>query len=181
MIKLLEKDKKLIFESIRDVPNFPKKGILFKDVTTLLNNARTFNILMNHLESRYVSYNLDYVAGIDARGFIFGAVLADRLNIGFVPIRKSGKLPSETISEKYALEYGFDEVQIHCDAFCNKKKSRVLLVDDLLATGGTAAASELLINKVGANCIECCFIVELDSLKGRDKINSEIYSVLNFM
>ncbi len=180
MTKLSVENRKILFKSIRNIPNFPKKEIIFKDITTLLNNPKAFDILMNHLESRYSSYNLDYVVGIDARGFIFGSVLADRLNVGFVPIRKNGKLPAETISEKYELEYGFDEVQIHTDAFCDKENPRVLLVDDLIATGGTAAAAELLINKAGANCIECCFVMELDSLKGRDKIKGEIYSVLNF-
>jgi len=115
---------------------------------------------MKHLKNRYESYNLDYIAGIDARGFIFGAALANMLGIGFVPIRKKGKLPYTTVSEKYSLEYGYDEVEIHIDAFA-KENARVLLIDDLLATGGTASAASKLIDKVGANCVEACFIVEL--------------------
>ena len=177
---LSEKNKKMLLKSIRDIQNFPKKGILFKDITTLLNNKEAFRVLMNHLEDRYKSYDLDYVAGIDARGFIFGAVLADRLNVGFVPIRKKGKLPGDIIAQKYDLEYGSDEIHIHTDAFGEKINARVLLIDDLLATGGTARASESLIVKAGAKCVECCFVIELLSLKGRDNIKSNIYGVLSF-
>jgi adenine phosphoribosyltransferase len=141
---------------------------------------------MNHLEERYKEYNLDYIAGIDARGFIFGSALADRLNIGFVPVRKKGKLPYKTVSEKYSLEYGFDEVEIHIDAFGGGKDGeaeqsytpKVLLIDDLMATGGTASAVSKLIEKVGADCVECCFIIELTFLGGREKIDKPIYSVL---
>ncbi len=179
MSALTAQDKKIIEDSIRDIPDFPKPGIVFKDITTILNNAQAFKTLMNHIETRYKSYNLDYVAGIDARGFIFGAILADRLNVGFVPIRKKGKLPFTTVAEKYSLEYGFDEVEVHIDAF-PKEAARVLLIDDLIATGGTAKAAASLINKVGANCVEACFIAELDFLKGRDGIEAEVYSVLHF-
>ena len=133
---------------------------------------------MTHLEGRYKSYGLDYIAGIDARGFIFGSILADRLNIGFVPIRKKGKLPYTTVAEKYALEYGVDEVEVHIDAF-PKENAQVLLIDDLIATGGTAKAAVSLINKVGANCVEACFILELDFLKGQEGMNTEVYSVLH--
>ena len=142
-------DKKIILDSIRDIPDFPKAGIVFKDITTLLNNPKALNTLMNHLEKRYQSYELDYIAGIDARGFIFGSILADRLKVGFVPVRKKGKLPYTTVAEKYALEYGVDEVEIHIDAF-PKENARVLLIDDLIATGGTAKAAVSLINKVDA-------------------------------
>ena len=135
---------------------------------------------MNHLENRYRKYNLDYIAGIDARGFIFGSILADRLNIGFVPVRKKGKLPYTTVAEKYSLEYGFDEVEIHIDAFEHKKDARVLLIDDLIATGGTAKAAANLINKVEAKCVECCFIAELTFLNGKEGIDTPIYSVLSF-
>ncbi|MCB4764423.1 MAG: adenine phosphoribosyltransferase [Sulfurovum sp.] len=171
-------EKKIIIESIRDIPDFPKSGIVFKDMTTLLNNPIAYKTLMDHLEVRYKSYNLDYIAGIDARGFIFGAALADRLNIGFVPVRKKGKLPYTTISEKYLLEYGFDEVEIHIDAFNKNKEAKVLLVDDLIATGGTAKAVTSLIHKVGAQCVEACFILELAFLKGREKFSMPVYSVL---
>ena len=171
-------DKQILEASIRDIPNFPKEGIVFKDITTLLNNPEAFKTLMNHLEERYNSYDLDYIAGIDARGFIFGAVLADRLNIGFVPVRKKGKLPYTTVSEKYALEYGVDEVEVHIDAF-PKENARVLLIDDLIATGGTAKAAASLIGKVGANCVEACFILELDFLKGKDNMGCDVYSVMH--
>jgi len=184
MSTLNQKEKEIILESIRDIPDFPKPGIIFKDISTLLNNPKAFKVLMDHLEERYSSYNLDYIAGIDARGFIFGSILADRLGIGFVPVRKKGKLPYTTVAEKYSLEYGFDEVEIHIDAFgengCGStgKKSRVLLIDDLIATGGTAKAAESLIDKVGADCVECCFILELAFLKGREGFRSSVYSVL---
>ena len=178
MATLTLEDKRVLEDSIRDIPNFPKEGIIFKDITTLLNNPKALKILMNHLEERYKSYNLDYIAGIDARGFIFGSILADRLGVGFVPVRKKEKLPYTTVAEKYSLEYGFDEVEVHIDAF-PKENSRVLLIDDLIATGGTAKAAVSLIDKVGANCVEACFILELDFLKGRDGIDSEVYSVLH--
>ena len=171
------KDLKIVEESIRVIPDFPKPGIMFKDITTLLNNAEAFSVLMKHLKDRYESYNLDYIAGIDARGFIFGAALANMLGIGFVPIRKKGKLPYTTVSEKYSLEYGYDEVEIHIDAF-TKENARVLLIDDLLATGGTASAASKLIDKVGANCVEACFIVELAFLEGSKKLTTPVYSII---
>jgi len=179
---LNENDKEILRNSIRDIKDFPKDGIIFKDITTLLNDKKAFKILMNHLENRYKNYNLDYIAGIDSRGFIFGSVLADRLNIGFVPVRKKGKLPSTTISEKYSLEYGFDEVEIHTDAFHNKKNAKVLLIDDLIATGGTAEASIKLIKNIGANCVEICFLINLEFLNGVKKIENltEVYSVLKY-
>jgi len=168
----------LIKNSIRVVPDFPKPGIMFKDITTLLNNKEAFNALMEILEERYRDYNLDFIAGIDARGFIFGAALATRLNLGFVPIRKKGKLPYTSVSEKYALEYGVDAVEIHIDAFRNKKEARVLLIDDLLATGGTAAAASRLIQRVGAKCVEACFIIELAFLNGKDKLQTPVFSII---
>lgn len=185
MSKLSDKDRDIIVGSIRDIHDFPKPGIVFKDITTMLNNPQAYKTLMDHIEARYESYDLDYIAGIDARGFIFGATLADRLGIGFVPIRKKGKLPYTTVAEKYSLEYGFDEVEIHIDAFgedgihhTTGRKSRVLLIDDLIATGGTAKAAENLINSIGAECVECCFVMELTFLNGKDGFKSEVYSVL---
>jgi adenine phosphoribosyltransferase len=178
MSTLSTKDKVILESSIRDIPDFPKEGIVFKDITTLLNNPEAFKTLMNHLEARYKTYDLDYIAGIDARGFIFGAVLADRLNIGFVPVRKKGKLPYTTVAEKYALEYGVDEVEVHIDAF-PKEDARVLLIDDLIATGGTAKAAASLIGKVGADCVEACFILELDFLNGKEGMNCDVYSVMH--
>jgi len=178
-MSLSQADKKLIENSIRDVKDFPKEGIVFKDITTLLNNKSAFKALMDHLEDRYKSYDLDFIAGIDSRGFIFGAALADRLEIGFVPVRKKGKLPSTTVCEKYELEYGFDEVEIHLDAF-PKENPRVLLIDDLIATGGTARASAKLIKKIGAELVEVCFLINLKFLEGDKKLSAHapIYSVL---
>jgi len=177
-------EKKIITDAIRDIPDFPKPGIIFKDITTLLANPNAFKVLMDHLEKRYATYELDYIAGIDARGFIFGSILADRLGVGFVPIRKKGKLPYTTVSQKYSLEYGFDEVEIHIDAFgedgmaCHGKPSNVLLIDDLIATGGTAKAAATLINQVGAKCVESCFILELSFLKAKESFPTDVYSVL---
>jgi len=179
---LSPQERQILLESIRDIPNFPKPGIVFKDITTLLSNPKAYHTLISHLENRYKNYDLDYIAGIDARGFIFAAALADRLNIGFVPVRKKGKLPYTTVAEKYSLEYGFDEVEIHIDAFASKehdgKGVKVLLIDDLIATGGTAKAASNLIDKVGADCVEVCFILELVFLKGREGIKAPVYSVL---
>ena len=176
-------DKNIILDSIRDIPDFPKPGIVFKDITTLLSNPKALDTLMTHLENRYKTYDLDYIAGIDASGFIFGSILADRLGLGFVPVRKKGKLPYTTVAEKYSLEYGFDEVEIHIDAFASKKSdgkgAKVLLIDDLIATGGTAKAAASLIDKVGAICVEVCFIMELDFLHGREGFNAPVYSVIH--
>jgi len=172
--------EELLMDSIRDVKDFPKPGIVFKDITTLLNNPEAFEVLMYHLEQRYKDYGLEYIAGIDSRGFIFGAALATRLKIAFVPIRKKGKLPFTTIAEKYSLEYGFDEVEIHIDAFHGKKGAKVLLIDDLIATGGTAQAAAKLIKDAGATCVEACFVLGLTFLEGIKNLSKETpcYSVL---
>jgi adenine phosphoribosyltransferase len=177
---LKSEDKKIITDAIREIPDFPKPGIVFKDISTILNNAEAFGLLMDHLKERYLSMELDFVAGIDARGFIFGAALARDLGVGFVPVRKKGKLPYTTISEKYSLEYGFDEVEIHIDAFRGIKDARVLLIDDLIATGGTAFAAANLIEKSGGKCVESCFIMSLDFLGGSKKLENiaPVYSVL---
>lgn len=176
---LREVDKKNILSSIRDIPDFPKPGILFKDITTLLNNKDAFKLLMNHLEEKYKNKNIDFVAGAESRGFIFGAPLADRIGAGFVPIRKPKKLPYTTIAEKYSLEYGYDEVEMHIDAFRDVKNPKVLFIDDLIATGGTAKASISLIKKAGAASVEACFIIELTELNGAGNIKEcEVYSVL---
>ncbi len=169
---LSHQDRKIITDSIRDIKDFPKAGIVFKDITTLLNNPKAFNILLEHLKDRYSSYNLTHIAGIESRGFMFAAPLAQMLGVGFVPIRKKGKLPYTTISEKYALEYGFDEVEIHIDAFSSSDNPKVLLIDDLLATGGTASASASLIKQAGAECVEACFIIGLGFLDGDKKVSS---------
>lgn len=179
-IVLNENDKKVLLESIRSVNDFPKAGIVFKDITTLLNNKDAFQLLMNHLEERYKSYNLDYVAGIDSRGFIFGAALADRLGIGFVPVRKKGKLPTTTVCEKYELEYGFDEIEVHLDAFNNQKNVNVLLIDDIIVSGGTAGAAANLIKKLDVNLVEVCFLMNIQILDGAKKLKelAPVYSVL---
>jgi len=175
---LSSEDREFILSSIRTIPDFPKEGIQFKDITTLLNNPKAMKVLMNHLEDRYRDMDIDFVAGIESRGFIFGSILADRLGVGFVPIRKKGKLPYTTVAEKYALEYGFDEVEIHIDAFSSIDNPRVLIIDDLIATGGTVSAAANLVEKVGAEVVECCFILELKFLNGREKLNSSVYSVI---
>ena len=173
-------ERKILEDSIRDIKDFPKEGIVFKDITTLLNNKEAFAVLMNHLYMKYKEYNLDYVAGIDARGFIFGAALAQMLKIGFVPIRKKGKLPYTTIGEKYALEYGVDEIEVHIDAFGEQKGAKVLLIDDLIATGGTANAAATLINQTGAECVEACFIIGLTFLDGIKKLEEKtpVYTLI---
>jgi len=180
-VNLSEREKKQILESIRDIPDFPKPGIIFKDITTLLNNPKAFKILMDHLEEHYKDAGIDYIAGAESRGFIFGAPLADRLGAGFVPIRKPGKLPFTTIAEKYSLEYGFDEVEIHIDAFSGKPNPKVLFIDDLIATGGTANASINLIKKAGAASVDACFIINLAFLKGIERLSADttVYSVLD--
>ena len=173
-------ERKIIESSIRDIPDFPKPGIVFKDITTILNNAEAYGVLMNHLYQRYKEYNLNYIAGIDARGFIFGAALAQMLGVGFVPIRKKGKLPYTTISEKYTLEYGVDEVEVHIDAFHGVENARVLLIDDLVATGGTADAAASLISQAGAICVESCFIMGLTFLDGIKKLEEKapVYALI---
>ncbi|MBQ7135767.1 adenine phosphoribosyltransferase [Campylobacter sp.] len=153
--------KEYLNSIIREVADFPKPGILFKDITTLLGDAKAFEFLMEHLYDRYKDKNLDYIVGIESRGFIFGATLANKLGVGFVPARKPNKLPYTTISQKYSLEYGIDELQMHIDAFGNKPGANVLLIDDLIATGGTAKAACEMISKLGANLIELAFIIDI--------------------
>ena len=175
-----DQDKQDLINSIRDVPDYPKPGVLFKDITTLLNNPVQFAKLIGGLAERYKSMGLDYIAGVDSRGFIFGAPLALKLGIGFVPIRKAGKLPSKTISESYSLEYGEDELEMHIDAFHGKTGAKVLLIDDLIATGGTAVAAAKLIGRVEAECVEACFLISLEFLGGRRELEAvtPVYSVI---
>lgn len=178
-----QKEKEVIAQAIRDIPDFPKPGILYKDITTLLGNHAAYALLMNGLAEKYRGYGLEYVCGIESRGFIFGAALAAKLEIGFVPIRKKGKLPGTTIAEKYALEYGFDEVEIHIDAFAERENPKVLLIDDLIATGGTAKAATKLIRDANARCVEACFIMDLAFLGGSEKLKSltPVYTVLEIV
>jgi adenine phosphoribosyltransferase len=154
--------------SIRDVPDFPKKGILFKDITTLLRDPRAYRQSLDLFVALCGDLHIDTVAGIESRGFIFGSVLADRLGVGFVPVRKVGKLPARTVKVTYDLEYGTDSVEIHADAF--EKGQSVLIVDDVIATGGTAAAVGNLVESVGARVAAFAFVVELSFLNGREKL-----------
>lgn len=164
---------------IRTIPDFPKKGIMFRDITTLLKDPEGWKFTIQELTNRYKDKNIDVVAGIESRGFIFGGVLAEKLGVGFVPIRKAGKLPGETESEEYALEYGTDKIEVHKDAI--EKGQRVLLIDDLIATGGTAQAACKLIEKLGGEIIECSFIVDLPDLKGKEKLNKyPVYTMVEF-
>lgn len=168
-------------QSIRKIPDYPKPGILFYDITTLIGNGEVFAELIQSLAARYKDSAIDYIAGIESRGFIFGSALACALGVGFVPIRKKGKLPFTTVSEKYSLEYGFDEMEIHIDAFESKKNARVVLIDDLIATGGTAQAGVKLIKTLGAQCVEAVFILHLRALGGKAKIEElcDVHCVLD--
>jgi adenine phosphoribosyltransferase len=164
---------------IRDIPDFPKKGIIFKDITTLLADAQSFQKMIDLLSHRYVGQKVDKVIGVEARGFIIGAALAYKLGAGIVLVRKPGKLPSETYKKTYDLEYGTDTLEIHIDAV--KKGEKVLIADDLLATGGTMAAVVEMVNVMGGEIIECCFMTELEFLHGRDKLpQGKVFSLLKF-
>ena len=170
-----------IKSKIRTVPHWPKQGIMFRDITTLLKDPEGFRLVMDEFEKRYKKMDFDVIAGIESRGFIIGAALADRLGKGFVPIRKKGKLPAETESVEYDLEYGKDTIEVHKDAIM--KGSRVLLVDDLVATAGTCIAAASLIEKIGGKIVECSFLVELPELRGREKLENKgykVYSVVQF-
>ena len=164
---------------IRDVPDFPKPGILFKDVTPLLANVSAFQEVIDYFARRFCESKIDKVVGIESRGFIFAAALAYRLDAGFVPIRKRGKLPWQTVGVEYSLEYGTDAIEMHADAIA--ASDRVLLVDDLLATGGTASAAGQVIAKGSASIRACLFVVELDFLEGRQRLpGQEIMSLLHY-
>lgn len=164
-------------QAIRDVPDFPQKGVIFKDITPILNDAALFELTINLFAESTKRKDIDYIAGVEARGFIFGAALALQLGCGFVPIRKPGKLPYKIFQEEYALEYGTDSVEIHQDAFENGKQ--VLLIDDLLATGGTALAAAKLIEKCNAQVVGIRFLIELEFLKGLQKLKD--YDVQSFI
>jgi adenine phosphoribosyltransferase len=164
---------------IRAVPDFPIKGILFYDITTLLKDKKGFATLIDALSEHYIDKQIDLVLGMEARGFIFGPAVAYRLNAGFVPIRKPKKLPAATASIEYELEYGKNTLEIHKDAI--QKGQHVIIVDDLLATGGTAAATVQLAESLGADVVGCGFVVELDFLKGRQKLgNYDVFSLLHY-
>ena len=166
-------------QKIRDVPDFPKPGIVFKDITPLLGDVRSFQTVIDAFAKRYAEKGVDAIAAVESRGFIFGAALAYRIDAGFIPVRKKGKLPYKTESVEYALEYGTDRIEMHQDAL--HKGSRILVLDDVLATGGTAKATCDLVEKMGGQIIECAFVVELGFLNGREKLKGrEIFSLLQY-
>jgi adenine phosphoribosyltransferase len=165
---------------IRNVPDFPKAGIQFKDITTLLQRPDAFREVIGDLKARYAGRQVDVIVGVEARGFIFGAALAYAMDLPFVPARKKGKLPAKTIAESFDLEYGTDTVEIHVDAL--KPGQHVVILDDLLATGGTVAAVARLVQRLGAEVMEAAFVVELPLLKGREKLAGiPVHTMVEFM
>jgi adenine phosphoribosyltransferase len=163
----LENDLKA---SIRTIPDYPKPGIMFRDITTLLGNARAFRRAVDELVQPWAGSKIDKVAGMEARGFILGGAVAHQVSAGFVPIRKKGKLPHTTVKIVYSLEYGLDEMEVHADAI--EKGERVILIDDLIATGGTAEGAVKLLRQIGANVIAACFIIDLPELGGAAKLRA---------
>lgn len=167
-------------DKIRAVQDFPKPGIVFRDITTALKDADTLKVMIDYLCEQFKDVKIDYIAGIESRGFIFGMPMAYKLDAGFVPIRKPKKLPAATYSQEYELEYGTDKIEVHQDAF--EKGANVLIVDDLLATGGTAEAACKLVKKTGANLVGIAFLIELEALKGREKLidSPKVVSMLKY-
>lgn len=166
---------------IRTIPHYPKQGVMFRDVTTLLKDAKGLRGAVDELVARYKDVDIDKIVGIEARGFIFGAQLAYALGKGFVPIRKKGKLPAQTLTHDYELEYGTDSIEIHVDAIDSGEN--VLLVDDLIATGGTAGAACTLLERMGAQIVECCFIIDLPDIGGRarlEKCGRKVFALCDF-
>ena len=174
----LENDLK---DAIRTIPDYPKKGIMFRDITTLLGNARAFRRAVDELVQPWAGMKIDKVAGMEARGFILGGAVAHQVSAGFVPIRKKGKLPHTTVRIAYSLEYGIDEMEMHEDAV--KKGERVILVDDLIATGGTAEGAVKLLRQMGAEVLAACFVIDLPELGGADKLrkmNVPVRTLISF-
>lgn len=164
---------------IRDIPDFPKEGILFRDITTLLKDVKGLKDIIDIFSERYKNKDIKYILGADARGFIFGAAIAYNIGAGFVPIRKKGKLPYKKITESYDLEYGSNAIEIHEDAI--ERGDKVVIVDDLLATGGTAKAMVDLVNKLGGDIEELAFMIELEDLDGRSKLgDNKVFSILKY-
>ena len=166
---------------IRTIPHYPKQNVMYRDITTLLKDSVSFRATINELVKRYTGAKIDVVAAIEARGFIIGAALAFQLGVGFVPIRKKGKLPAETVGQDYELEYGTDRIEMHVDAV--SKGDYVLLVDDLIATGGTAEAACKLVENMGGTITECCFVVDLPDLGGRKRLEEngqKVFSLCEF-
>jgi adenine phosphoribosyltransferase len=167
--------------SVRSIPDYPKPGIVFRDITTLLGDARAFRRAVDELVHPYAGGKVDKIAGIEARGFILGGAVAHQLSTGFVPIRKKGKLPHQTVSIAYSLEYGVDEMEMHADAI--GQEERVILVDDLIATGGTAVAAVNLLRRIGAALVGACFIIDLPDLGGAEKLRAlgvEVRTLMSF-
>lgn len=164
--------------NIRDIPDFPKKGIIFKDITPLLADPKAFKLAVDLIADNYKNKKVDKILGAEARGFIIGSALAYKLNAGFIPARKPGKLPSTVASVQYALEYGVDSLEMHDDAIANGQN--ILIVDDVLATGGTAAAKIDLIKKMGGNHIGSAFLIELSFLNGAQKLDGDIFSLIKY-
>ncbi|MGO4449043.1 adenine phosphoribosyltransferase [Phyllobacterium sp. TAF24] len=162
--------KQTLMDAIRNIPDYPKPGVMFRDITTLLGNARAFRRAIDELVHPYAGGKVDKVAGVEARGFIIGGAMAHQLSSGFVPIRKKGKLPHDTVRIAYSLEYGVDEMEMHRDAIVPGEK--VILVDDLIATGGTAEAAVKLLQQMGADIVSACFIIDLPDLGGRRKLEA---------
>lgn len=181
------RDIESIKNAIRDIPDFPKPGIVFKDISTLTSNPEAFKLVTDLFYEQLKDLKIDYLVALESRGFIFAGPLAQKLNAGITLVRKPGKLPGKTVSHSYELEYGSDTIEIHEDAFDNAVKNsssgkKVLIIDDLLATGGTAAAAAELIQKVGGELVGAAFVVELDFLNGREKLPeaTEIYSLVHY-
>jgi len=165
--------------TIRSIPHWPIESVTFRDITTLMENPEAFKHACDCLFERYQNKNIDKIVAIDARGFVFGSVLAYHLNVGLVLVRKKGKLPSSTIQADYTLEYGTNTVEMHDDSL--SKGERVVIVDDLIATGGTVSAAAKLVEQLGGNIVECAFVIELPDLKGREKIsNYPVFSLVSF-
>jgi len=162
---------------IRTIPHYPRQGIMFRDITSLLKDPVGYRVMINELVNRYTGERIDKVAGIEARGFIIGAALAYLLGVGFIPIRKKGKLPAKTVGHDYDLEYGSDRIEIHADAI--DKGEKILLVDDLIATGGTAEAAAALIEKIGGKVVECCFVIDLPDIGGATRLRDKGYKVFS--
>lgn len=166
---------------IRTIPHYPKPGIMFRDITTLLKDPVGFQFTIQEIVNRYSTWKIDKIAAIESRGFIIGAPVAYALGLGFVPIRKQGKLPAEAVGHDYQLEYGQDRIEIHLDAI--EPGDRVLVVDDLIATGGTAEAASQLIRKMGGTVVECCFIIDLPDVGGRKRLQQQglnVFSLCEF-
>ncbi|MCJ8238574.1 adenine phosphoribosyltransferase [Peteryoungia algae] len=167
--------------AIRSIPDYPKPGIIFRDITTLLGDARAFRRAIDELVQPYAGLKIDKIAGMEARGFILGGAVAHQLSAGFAPIRKKGKLPHETVRIAYSLEYGVDEMEIHMDAV--KPGEKVILVDDLIATGGTAVGAVQLLRQIGADVVSACFVIDLPELGGRKKLEAlgvEVRTLVEF-